>query len=125
MEGPGGGAPRTRGGVGWIARPPKSRFLKTNQTPLELGKCLVLGNGKGLGTGKHKHMGKGKDTGQVGRMTHSRRRAKRGGGYYSQPGQLDSQIGETRDQNWNQKPDINEWMIHDKILRSDKGLLAK
>ena len=41
-----------------------------DQTPLELGKCLGLGKGKGLG----------KDTGQVGKMTHSRRRAKRGGG---------------------------------------------
>ena len=65
---------------GWIVRPSKSRFFKTDQTPLELGKCLGLGKGKGLGTGKHRHKGKGKDTGQVGRMTHSRRRAKRGGG---------------------------------------------
>ena len=64
-----------------IVRPPKSRFFKTDQTPLELGKCLGLGKGKGLGTGKHKHKGMGKDTGQVDRMTHSRRRAKRGGGY--------------------------------------------
>ena len=64
-----------------ISRPPKSRFFKTDQTPLELGKCLGLGKGKGLGTGKHRHKGKGKDTGQVGRITHSRRRAKRGGGY--------------------------------------------
>ena len=78
----GGGAPRTQIGAAWIARPPKSRFFKTDQTPLELGKCLGLGKGlgKGLGTGKHRHKGKGKDTGQVGRMTHSRRRAKRGGG---------------------------------------------
>ena len=30
---------------GWIARPPKSRFFKTDQTPLELGK----GKGNGLG----------------------------------------------------------------------------
>ena len=77
----GGGAPHTRSGVGWIARPPKSRFFKTDQTPLELGKCLGLGKSKGLGTGKHRHKGKGKDTGQVGKITHSRRRAKRGGGY--------------------------------------------
>ena len=76
-----GGVPRTRYGGGWIVRPPKSRFFKTDQTPLELGKCLGLGKGKGLGTGKHGHKGKGKDTGQVGRNTHSRRRAKRGGGY--------------------------------------------
>ena len=70
-----GGVPRTGYGGGWIVRPPK------DQTPLELGKCLGLGKGKGLGTGKHKHKGMGKDTGQVDRMTHSRRRAKRGGGY--------------------------------------------
>ena len=62
-------------------RPPKSRFFKTDQTPLELGKCLGLGKGKGLGTGKHRHKGKGKGTGQVSKMTHSRRRAKRDGGY--------------------------------------------
>ena len=66
---------------GWIGRPPKSRFFKTDQTPLELGKCLGLGKGKGLGTGKHKHKCMGKDTGQMDRTTHSRRRAKRGGGY--------------------------------------------
>jgi len=30
---------------GWIVRPPKSRFFKTDQTPLELGK----GKGNGLG----------------------------------------------------------------------------
>ena len=53
-----------------------------NQTPLELGNCLGLGKGKRLCTGKHRHMGKGKDTSQVGRMTHSHRRAERGGGYY-------------------------------------------
>ena len=86
QEALGGVSPRTRHPGGWIARPPKSRFFKTDQTPLELGKCLGLGKGlgkgKGLGTGKHRHKGKGKDTGQVGRMTHSRRRAKRGGGYY-------------------------------------------
>ena len=76
----GGGVPRTRHPGGWIARPPKSRFFKTDQTPLELGKCLGLGKGKGLGTDKHRHKGKGKDTGQVGKNTHSRRRAKRGGG---------------------------------------------
>ena len=52
-----------------------------NQTPLELGMGLGLGKGKGLGTDKHRHKGKGKDTGQVGRITHSRRRAKRGGVY--------------------------------------------
>ena len=72
----GGGHPRARHHRGWITRPPKSRFFKTDQTPLELGKCLGLGKGKGLGTGKHRHMGKGKYTGQVDRMTHSRRRAK-------------------------------------------------
>ena len=74
---------RAGDGRGWIVRPPKSRFFKTDQAPLERGKCLGLGNGKGLRTGKHKHMGKGKDTGQVGRIAHSRRRAKRGGGYSS------------------------------------------
>ena len=42
---------------------------------------MGLAKGKGLGTGKHRHKGKGKDTGQVGKITHSRRRAKRGGGY--------------------------------------------
>ena len=41
----------------------------------ELGKYLGLGKGNGLGTGKHRHMGKDKYTGQVGKMTHSRRRA--------------------------------------------------
>ena len=76
----GGGAPRRGHPGGWIVRPPKSRFFKTDQTPLELGKCLGLGKGKGLGTDKHRHKGKGKDTGQVGKNTHSRRRAKRGGG---------------------------------------------
>ena len=74
----GGVSPRPGHPDGWIARPPKSRFFKTDQTPLELGKCLGLGKGKGLGTDKHRHKGKGKDTGQVGRTTHSRRRAKRG-----------------------------------------------
>ena len=39
-----GGVPRTGYGAAWIVRPPKSRFFKTDQTPLELGK----------GTGKHK-----------------------------------------------------------------------
>ena len=78
-----GVAQSTRGdGRAAIARPPKSRFFKTDQTPLELGKCLGLGKGKGLGTGKHRHKGKGKDTGQMDRTTHSRRRAKRGGGYF-------------------------------------------
>ena len=76
----GGVSPCTRGGGRRIVRPPKSRFFKTDQTPLELGKCLGLGKGKGLGTGKHRHKGKGKDTGQVGKTTHTRRRAKRGGG---------------------------------------------
>ena len=75
-----GGGPTHPASTGCISRPPKSRFFKTDQTPLELGKCLGLSKGKGLGTGKHKHKGKGKYTGQVGRMTHSRRRAKRGGG---------------------------------------------
>ena len=77
-----GGAPRQGHPGGWIARHPKSRFFKTDQTPLELGKCLGLGSCKGLGTGKYRDMGKGKDTEQVGRTTHSRRRAKRGGGYF-------------------------------------------
>ena len=76
-----GVSPRARYGDGWIVRPPKSRFFKTDQTPLELVKCLGLGKGKGLGTGKHRHKGKGKGTGQLDRTTHSRRRAKRGGGY--------------------------------------------
>ena len=75
-----GGAPCPGHLRAGIVRPPKSRFFKTDQTPLELGKCLGLGNGKGLGTDIHRHKGKGKDTGQVGRITHSRRRAKRGGG---------------------------------------------
>ena len=49
---------------GWIVRPPK----RPNTTGTgQMG----LGKGKGLG----------KDTRQVDRMTHSRRRAKRGGGY--------------------------------------------
>ena len=77
----GGVSPRSGDGAAAIVRPPKSRFFKTDQTPLELGKCLGLGKGKGLGTGKHRHKGKGKDTGQVGKITHSRRRAKRGGGF--------------------------------------------
>ena len=76
----GGVSPRLGHLRAGIVRPPKSRFFKTDQTPLELGKCLGLGKGKGLGTGKHRHKGKGKDTGQVGKITHSRRRAKRGGG---------------------------------------------
>ena len=79
-----GVSPRPGHPGGWIARPPKSRFFKTDQTPLELGKCLGLGKGlgkgKGLATGKHRHNGKGKDTRQVSGITHSRRRAKRGGG---------------------------------------------
>ena len=41
----GGGGPRTCQSRGWIVRPPKSRFFKTDQTPLELGK----GKGNGLG----------------------------------------------------------------------------
>ena len=81
----GGAPPRGHPGAGSV-RPPKSRFFKTNQTPLELGKCLGLGKGKGLGTDKHRHKGKGKDTGQVGKITHSRRRAKRGGGSAAPPG---------------------------------------
>ena len=40
-----GGAPRRGHPDGWIVRPPKSRFFKTDQTPLELGK----GKGNGLG----------------------------------------------------------------------------
>ena len=70
----GGGAPRACHLRAGIVRPPK------DQTPLELGKGLGVNKGKGLGTGKHRHKGKGKDTGQVGKITHSRRRAKRGGG---------------------------------------------
>ena len=38
-------SPCTRGGGRWIVRPPKSRFFKTDQTPLEPGK----GKGNGLG----------------------------------------------------------------------------
>ena len=61
----GGGAPRRGHPDGWIVRPPK----RPNTTGTgQMG----LGKGKGLG----------KDTGQVDRMTHSRRRAKRGGGYF-------------------------------------------
>ena len=71
----GGGAPRRGHLRAGIVRPPK------DQTPLELGKGLGVNKGKGLGTGKHRHKGKGKDTGQVGKITHSRRRAKRGGGF--------------------------------------------
>ena len=41
----GGLSPRTRHPDGWIGRPPKSRFFKTDQKPLELGK----GKGNGLG----------------------------------------------------------------------------
>ena len=77
------GGPKDGPSPGEISRPPKSRFFKTDQTPLELGKCLGLGKGKGLGTDMHRHKGKGRDTGQVGKNTHSRRRAKRGGGYLS------------------------------------------
>ena len=40
-----GGAPRARHPDAGIVRPPKSRFFKTDQTPLELGK----GKGNGLG----------------------------------------------------------------------------
>ena len=40
-----GGVPCRGHPGGWIARPPKSRFFKTDQTPLELGK----GKGNGLG----------------------------------------------------------------------------
>ena len=41
----GGVSPCPGHGRGWIVRPPKSRFFKTDQTPLELGK----GKGNGLG----------------------------------------------------------------------------
>ena len=41
----GGVSPRPGHPGGWIVRPPKSRFFKTDQTPLELGK----GKGYGLG----------------------------------------------------------------------------
>ena len=41
----GGVVPRAGRPDGWFARPPKSRFFKTDQTPLELGK----GKGNGLG----------------------------------------------------------------------------
>ena len=41
---------------GWISRPPKSRFFKTDQTPLELGK----GKGRGKHKGKYRGLGKGK-----------------------------------------------------------------
>ena len=59
-----GGVPRAGHPDGWIVRPPK----RPNTTGTgQMG----LGKGKGLG----------KDTGQVDRMTHSRRRAKRGGGH--------------------------------------------
>ena len=43
---------------------------------------LGLGQGQGLGHGAQAQgKGMGKDTGQVYKITHSRRRAKRGGGY--------------------------------------------
>ena len=50
------GAPRACQPDGWIARPPKSRFFKTDQTPLELGK----GKGRGKHKGKYRGLGKGK-----------------------------------------------------------------
>ena len=66
-----GGRPRTRYGGGWIVRPPKSRFFKTDQTPLELGK----GKGNGLGQGQ----AQGPGLGCLVFNFYSRRRAKRGG----------------------------------------------
>ena len=69
-------------GASWeVMGAPWRRFGSVLGAYWELGKYLGLGKGNGLGTGKHRHMGKDKYTGQVGRMTHSRRRAKRGGGY--------------------------------------------
>ena len=69
----GGGAPRACQPDAGIVRPPKSRFFKTDQTPLELGK----GKGNGLGQGQ----AHGPGLGCLVFNTHSRRRAKRGGGY--------------------------------------------
>ena len=68
----GGVSPRRGHPGAGIVRPPKSRFFKTDQAPQD--------QHKHKGTGKHRHKGKGKDTGQVGKNTHSRCRAKRGGG---------------------------------------------
>ena len=45
LGGFGGVSPRARQPAAGIVRPPKSRFFKTDQTPLELGK----GKGNGLG----------------------------------------------------------------------------
>ena len=39
----------------WISRPPKSRFFKTDQTPLELGK----GKGRGKHEGRYRGVGNG------------------------------------------------------------------
>ena len=68
----GGGSPRLRGGDGWIARPPKSRFFKTHHTP-HTTHHWNWARARAMGTGKHRHKGKG----------NSRRRAKRGGVYIS------------------------------------------
>ena len=67
-----GGVPRTRYGEAAIVRPPKSRFFKTDQTPLELGK----GKGNGLGQGQ----AHGPGLGCLVLNPQSHRRAKRGGG---------------------------------------------
>ena len=69
----GGGVPRARHLGGWIVRPPKSRFFKTDQTPLELGK----GKGNGLGQGE----AHGPGLGCLVLNPYSRRRAKHGCGY--------------------------------------------
>ena len=53
-----GGRPCTGYGRGWFARPPKSRFFKTDQTPLELG--IAKGKGTGKHKGKYRGLGKGK-----------------------------------------------------------------
>ena len=55
-----GGAPCRGHGGGWIARPPKSRFFKTNHTPgtgtgtstgTGTGTCTSTGTSTGTGTG--------------------------------------------------------------------------
>ena len=69
----GGGESTRPGWGGGIVRPPKSRFFKTDQTPLELGK----GKGNGLGEGQ----AHGPGLGCLVFNFYSRRRAKRGGGY--------------------------------------------
>ena len=48
--------PRTCQPRGWIVRPPKSKFFKTEQTPLGLG--------KGKGRGKDTGVGEGTDEGE-------------------------------------------------------------